>query len=65
MILRRISRNRRQNQGEDLFVLFSVFTLNFTQNFFSYIRKVLENQDLGKRHKIWAKFHCLHKIFFG
>ena len=26
---------------------------------------MLENHDLGKRHKIWAKLHCLPKFFWA
>ena len=31
---------------------------------FSHLRKVLQNDDSGKHHKIWAKLYCL-QIFFG
>ena len=31
---------------------------NKTNRIFCSIRNVLENYDLGKRHKIWAKLHC-------
>ena len=33
-----------------------------SQTIFS-IRNVLENHDLGKRHKIWAKLHCPPNFF--
>ena len=26
---------------------------------------MLENHDLGKHHKIWAKLHCLPKFFWA
>ena len=26
---------------------------------------MLENHDLGKPHKIWAKIHCPHKFFWA
>ena len=29
-----------------------------SQTIFCSIRNVLENYDLCKRHKIWAKLHC-------
>ena len=44
----------RQIQSKDFFL---VFTLKFRQIFF-HTRKVPENQDSGKRHKIRAKPHC-------
>ena len=34
-----------------------------SQTIFCPFRKVLENHDLGKCHKIWEKFH-IHQIFF-
>ena len=34
------------------------------RQFFCPIRNVLENHDLGKRHKIWAKLHCPPKFFW-
>ena len=35
-----------------------VFVQESQTIFFFKDRKVLENHDLGKFHKIWAKLHC-------
>ena len=51
---------------------FLEITMILGQNFFFVresqticpIYEVLENHDLGKRHKIWAKLHC-PKIFLA
>ena len=36
-----------------------------SQTIVCFIRNVLENYDLGKRHKIWAKLHCPHIFLAG
>ena len=41
-----------------------VLGLRISDNFCS-IRNVLENYDLGKRHKIWAKLYCPHIFLAG
>ena len=38
----------------------NLFLVCESQTIFCSIRNVLENYDLGKRHKIWAKLHCPH-----
>ena len=35
------------------------------RQFFCPIRKVLENHDSGKRHKIWEKLHCPQIFWAG
>ena len=34
-----------------------------SQTIFCSIRTVIKNHDLGKRHKIWAKFYCPPNFF--
>ena len=59
-------KNMRLNSSEE-FSFFLEITMILGQNLFLVcesqtifcsIRNVLENYDLGKRHKIWAKRHC-------
>ena len=59
VFLERKSRNQGQILSKDLFF---VFTLNWDK-ILSHIGKVVENQDLGKRHKIWQ--YCIVHDFFG
>ena len=42
----------------------NLFLVCESQTIFCPIRNVLENYDLGKRHKIWAKLHW-PPYFFG
>ena len=42
----------------------NLFLVRESQTIFCTIRNVLENHDLGKRQKVWAKLHC-PQIFFG
>ena len=43
----------------------NLFLVCESQTSFCPIRNVLENYDLGKRHKIWAKGHCPHIFLAG
>ena len=36
----------------------NLFLVRESQTIFCPIRNLLENYDLGKRHKIWEKLHC-------
>ena len=39
------------------------FFVRESQTIFCSFHKVLENHDLGKRHKIWTKLHCPPNFF--
>ena len=41
----------------------NLFYVRESQTIFCPIRNVLENPDLGKRHKIWVKPHCPQIVF--
>ena len=43
----------------------NLFLVRESQTSFCSIRNVLENYDLRKRHKIWAKLHCPHIFLAG
>ena len=43
----------------------NLFLVCVSQTIFCSIRNVLENYDLGKRHKIWEKLHCPHIFLAG
>ena len=43
----------------------NLFLICESQTIFCSIRNVLENYDLGKRHKIWEKLHCPHIFLAG
>ena len=43
----------------------NLFLVCKSQTIFCSIRNVLENYDLGKRHKIWVKLHCPHIFLAG
>ena len=43
----------------------NLFLVYESKKIFRSIRNVLENYDLGKRHKIWAKLHCPHIFLAG
>ena len=45
--------------GQNLFLVCKSKTI------FCSIRNVLENYNLGKRHKIWEKLYCLHIFLAG
>ena len=73
MLLGRKLKNMRLNSSEE-FSFFLEITMILGQNLFLVcesqkifcsIRNVLENYDLGKRHKIWAKLHCPHIFLTG
>ena len=56
MVLGRKVGNRKLISSENLFFFFR--NHHDFRPFFCPIRNLLENHDLGKRHKIWAKLHC-------
>ena len=65
-------KNMRLNSSEDFSFFLEItmilgqnlFLVYESQTIFCSIRNVLENNDLGKRHKIWEKLHC-PPYFFG
>ena len=72
LLLSRKLKNMRLNSSKEFFFLEitmilgqNLFLVCESQTIFCSIRNVLENYDLGKRHKIWKNFIAPHFFLAG